>query len=41
MKLNVLEKAYAYTTSWAEEAIKKYPFISALISAMIIDRIIW
>lgn len=41
MKLNVLEKAYAYTTTWAEEIIERYPFTSALVTAMIIDRLIW
>lgn len=41
MKLNYLEMIYAYTTTWAEEAIEKYPFTSALVTAMIIDRIIW
>ena len=41
MKLNMYEKVYAYTTTWAEEAIEKYPFTSALITAMIIDRLIW
>ena len=41
MKLNVFEKAYAYSTTWAEEAVEKYPFTSALIMAIIIDHIIW
>lgn len=40
-KLNVLEKAYAYGTTWAEMAIENYPFTSALIVGMILDRIIW
>lgn len=41
MKLNMYEKVYAYTTTWAEEVIERYPFTSALITAMIIDRLIW
>lgn len=41
MKLNMYEKIYAYTTTWAEEAIEKYPFTSALITTLIIDQLIW
>lgn len=41
MKLNMYEKVYAYTTTWAEEAIERHPFLSALVMAMIIDQIIW
>ena len=41
MKLTVYEKVYAYTTTWAEEAIEKYPFTSALVMAIIIDHILW
>ena len=41
MKLNMYEKIYAYTTTWAEEAVERYPFTTALIAALIIDHIIW
>lgn len=41
MELNILEKIYAYSTTWAEEAIERHPFLSALVMAMIIDQIIW
>lgn len=27
--------------TWAEEAIENYPYVSALVTAMIIDRLIW
>lgn len=41
MELNALEKIYAYSTTWLEEVIERYPFTSALVTAMIIDRFIW
>ena len=40
-KLNLYEKVVGYSMTWAEEAVEKYPFISALVTAVIIDRIIW
>ena len=41
MKLNLYEKVVGYSMTWAEEAVENYPFTSALIVAMIIDRMIW
>ena len=41
MKLTMYEKVMAYTITWAEEAVEKYPFTSALVMAIIIDHILW
>lgn len=41
MKLNLYEKIVGYGMAWAEDAVEKHPFLSALVTAMIIDRIIW
>ena len=41
MKLTMYEKVVGYSMTWAEEAVEKYPFTSALIVGMILDRIIW
>ena len=41
MRLNLYEKVVGYTMAWLEEVIENYPFTSALVTAMIIDHIIW
>ena len=41
MKLTVYEKVVGYSMTWAEEAVEKYPFTSALIVGLIIDHILW
>lgn len=41
MKLTMYEKVVGYSMTWAEEAVEKYPFTSALVMALIIDHILW
>lgn len=41
MKLNAYEKVVGYTMAWAEMLIEEHPFLSALVTAMLIDRVIW
>ena len=41
MKLNLYEKIMGYTMAWAEDALDKHPFLSALVTALIIDQLIW
>ena len=41
MKLNLYEKVMGYSMAWFEDAIEKYPFTSALVTAMVLDRFLW
>ena len=40
-ELTTYEKVVGYSMTWAEMAVEKYPFTTALIVGMILDRIIW
>lgn len=40
-KLTIYEKVYAYTTTWAEMLIDRHPVMSAVLTALIIDKLIW
>ena len=41
MELTLYEKVMGYSMAWMEDFIEKHPFLSALVTAMIIDKIIW
>ena len=40
-KLTTYEKVVGYSMTWAEMAVEKHPFASALIVGIILDRVLW